>query len=179
MVLVVICFQQTIFDNEVGSLSEVTTVVICFQQTIFDNFTLTFYLENAVVICFQQTIFDNGAYLFDFTTFVVICFQQTIFDNLIWALNAENQTVIGDQGAKKRPVVKKISLCGLKSAGAFVFAEFQQIPYSVSQDVIQRFHGKRQVRRPDIAELLNKPVLGHRANVKYKHLRFAFQTGCS
>ncbi len=36
-ILVVICFQQTIFDNMYDWDSNIHSVVICFQQTIFDN----------------------------------------------------------------------------------------------------------------------------------------------
>ncbi len=38
--MVVICFQQTIFDNNAREEDAGAAVVICFQQTIFDNFTI-------------------------------------------------------------------------------------------------------------------------------------------
>ena len=42
-------------------LKDGLTVVICFQQTIFDNNIHNFTALRHVVICFQQTIFDNRA----------------------------------------------------------------------------------------------------------------------
>ena len=40
--------------------SDQNKVVICFQQTIFDNLRKGIIIEDVVVICFQQTIFDNN-----------------------------------------------------------------------------------------------------------------------
>ena len=101
--VVVICFQQTIFDNLVASSQVICIscdllstndlwqplkgfplpflVVICFQQTIFDNSFQDAFCLMWVVICFQQTIFDNKCKQMEGVFSVVICFQQTIFDN--------------------------------------------------------------------------------------------------
>ena len=78
--IVVICFQQTIFDINLMEFRGFKIVVICFQQTIFDIQDRCHGVHQEVVICFQQTIFDICLSSNNRFCQVVICFQQTIFD---------------------------------------------------------------------------------------------------
>ena len=93
-VLVVICFQISIFDtignNLLMQVRLPLLVVICFQISIFDtignNCEGYIPLSKRVVICFQISIFDtigNNAEdeLWMYDT-VVICFQISIFDTI-------------------------------------------------------------------------------------------------
>ena len=65
-------------------------VVICFQISIFDtignNYDSEYALKIAVVICFQISIFDtignNTASVTEAYLKVVICFQISIFDTI-------------------------------------------------------------------------------------------------
>ena len=93
-VLVVICFQISIFDtignNCEGYIPLSKRVVICFQISIFDtignNAEDELWMYDTVVICFQISIFDtignnNGFMHISFGS-VVICFQISIFDTI-------------------------------------------------------------------------------------------------
>ena len=70
-----------LLDNNFPETQQRGRVVICFQQTIFDNQSFRDYNTLVVGFCFQQTIFDNMVWLLKWALLSQIYFQQTIFDN--------------------------------------------------------------------------------------------------